>query len=551
MAEIRQARLLIRDRQVTGGSLPADALMAEPFVNLYDGILKFSGVTGGSYEPSDVASVFEVGSKLYNSKITNRLSVNDNFIISGDTGLISTYNGVSGAGLVGKFLSGTTGGFVLGNITDIQGVTTRVQPGVNITTGGTDNFPTVNLVASPSVNNLTFSGTATGGNISATNISGSTFYSGSTNVETIIYNIVNGTELNDITRVQPGKNTTTGGTANLPTVNIVDSPSFNNILFSGTAIGGTVQAGAGTFTSLSAGTLSGGTILSGGTNLYSIFQTIGDVDGVANVNAGSNIVTGGTATSPIISVVASPSFNQLTASGLTSLANASATNMSASTFYSGSTNIETIIYNIASATEDITRVQPGTNITTGGTANFPVINVASSPVFTGLVSATGFTDSSLTAGRVVYVGASGRLVDEAGFEYDQAANLLKSSKIQVGNPGDTGTTTTIYGDVLVIGQAISGFTSELYIEDSLIELNYNPTGSTAATSIGAGWSIQDGSGVAGTDVLFDIRGAATGLANRSFATNLFDIRIRETGTASSPNGLRLIAETDIIDGGSY
>ncbi len=75
----------------------------------------------------------------------------------------------------------------------------------------------------------------------------------------------------------------------------------------------------------------------------------------------------------------------------------------------------------------------------------------------------------------------------------------------------------------------------------------NPTASTISTSLGAGWSIQDGSGVGGTDVLFDIRGAATGVANRSFATNLNDIRIRETGTISAPNGVRLIAENDIVD----
>jgi hypothetical protein len=303
---------------------------------------------------------------------------------------------------------------------------------------------------------------------------------------------------------------------------------------------------------MSAATLSGGTILSGGTNLYSIFQKIGDVDGVANVNAGSNITTGGTAISPIINLAASPSVNNITFSGTAiggtvqagagTFTSMSAATLSGGTILSGGTNLYDIFVDSVSA---------GSNITLGGTAGNPIINVANSPVFTGLVSATGFTDSSLTAGRVVYVGASGRLVDEAGFEYDAAANLLKTGTIQVGTPGATGTTATIYGDVLVIGQAISGFTSELYIEDNLIELNYNPTASTASTSLGAGWSIQDGSGSAGTDVLWDVRGTSTGLANRSFATNLFDLRIRETGTVSAPNGLRVIAETDIIDGGSY
>ncbi len=103
----------------------------------------------------------------------------------------------------------------------------------------------------------------------------------------------------------------------------------------------------------------------------------------------------------------------------------------------------------------------------------------------------------------------------------------------------------------MMGAAISAFTSQLYIEDNNIQLNYNPTADTTSTSLGAGWTIQDGSGSAGTDVLFDIRGASTGVANRSFSTNLNDIRIRETGTVSAPNGSRVLAENDTLDGGSY
>ena len=105
--------------------------------------------------------------------------------------------------------------------------------------------------------------------------------------------------------------------------------------------------------------------------------------------------------------------------------------------------------------------------------------------------------------------------------------------------------------MLVLGEAISGFTSQLYIEDNFIELNYNPTASTESTSLGAGWSIQDGSGVAGTDVFLDIRGASTGVANRGFATNLNDIYLRESGTVSSPNGVRVLAEYDTLDGGNF
>ena len=117
-------------------------------------------------------------------------------------------------------------------------------------------------------------GTVTGGtnfsSLSATTLSGGTILSGGTN----LYSIFSTTDTNDITRVQPGSNIATGGTANAPTVSLAASPSVNNITFSGTAIGGSVQAGAGTFTSLSATTLSGGTILSGGTNLQTTFNTI-------------------------------------------------------------------------------------------------------------------------------------------------------------------------------------------------------------------------------------------------------------------------------------
>lgn len=47
---------------------------------------------------------------------------------------------------------------------------TNVQPGSNITTGGTANNPTINLVDSPSINNLNFSGTSTGPFVVSTGI---------------------------------------------------------------------------------------------------------------------------------------------------------------------------------------------------------------------------------------------------------------------------------------------------------------------------------------------------------------------------------------------
>lgn len=89
--------------------------------------------------------------------------------------------------------------------------------------------------------NDAFSGTAEFNNIileSGANFSGGTgggiFYSGGTDLYNIFLTTADG---NDITRIQPGSNITTGGTANDPTVSLVASPSVNNITFSGTAFG--------------------------------------------------------------------------------------------------------------------------------------------------------------------------------------------------------------------------------------------------------------------------------------------------------------------------
>jgi len=408
MADIRPVKITLRDRQTAGGSIPSDALFGEPFVNLYNGVLRFSGITGGDYENSTQTGVFEVGSTLYNQFISNRLNINNNFIVSGDTGFISTYGGTSGVGLVGKFLSGTSNGFVVADISSIQGVQTYVQPGTNITTGGTIGEPIISVVSSPSFNNLNYSGTSTGGNSIATNVSATTFYSAGTNIETVINSIVSASGPH--TLVQPGTNTTTGGTSALPTVNLVSSPSVNGISFSGTGTGNILNA--------------------------------------------------------------------------------------------------------------------------------------------QILTATAITDSNLTSGQAVYASTGGLLKTDSGFTYDDAASTLFTQNIEVGSSSMSGSV-TIWGDVLVMGQSISAFTSQLYVEDNNIELNYNPTASTTSTSLGAGWTIQDGDGTASGDVFMDIRGTATGVANRSFSTNLQNIRVGETGTLSSPNGNFLLKVTDILDGGSY
>lgn len=117
----------------------------------------------------------------------------------------------------------------------------------------------------------------TGGTVSGDlfvngSLSANTLFSGSTDVETIIYNILAGAPSGDITRVQPGTNITTGGTANNPIVNTVDSPSFNNIEFSGTATGG----------SLSVNDVSASTIYIGGINISGATTSLKTKSGIVS-----------------------------------------------------------------------------------------------------------------------------------------------------------------------------------------------------------------------------------------------------------------------------
>jgi len=198
---------------------------------------------------------------------------------------------------------------------------------------------------------------------------------------------------------------------------------------------------------------------------------------------------------------------------------------------------------------------------------------------------SGLTISNLTAGRVVYVGTGGELTDESGFEYNDTTNLLTVGDLNVTNA--SGTTATIgqgglvigsggstsspgigdliiHGDLTVFGDTTTISTSELYVEDPQITLNYNPTGDTSSTSIASGLRIQDGDG-SGSDVFYTVAQmntftggdvteytGANGYTNRAFLTQLNDIVIRNTNSNNgAPDGARVLAEGDVLDGGQY
>ena len=414
---IRDTKLVTKNSQIVNRPLPNSGLLTgEAIVNTADGIMWFSGVTTSSSEwtPAGTGATestfFEVGSNLYDLRLRNK---------------ITQYENISGAGLTGKFLSGTTNGFVLADIADIADSTD------SYVTGGTYNSTSDEITLSLNLGKP------------------------------------------DVTITGVTDTFTTGGT-------LVGSTAYFD---------------------LNDGSLSA----------YTLDLSALDVN---------------------------------------------------DTFFSGYS------YNASNNTFTINR-NDGTDFTAQ-------INAVS-----------GLSITNLTDGRVVYVGAGGQLTDEAGFEYDEGTDTLLAGNINtsatgsafvgtggltVGSGGSTSTSGTgdvvIHGNLTVFGDAITASTGELYIEDNQITLNYNPTGDTSPSSVGAGLLIQDGDG-SNNDVNFDIRSmnGFTGLTasevpdiseytgpdgyeNRAFVTQLNDLVIR-SNDVTIPNGVRVLAEFDILDGGQY
>jgi len=169
----RNAIHILKNTLFPSQALPSSAYLGEPLVNLGDGIMFFSGGTSGSptWVPSgpsgNSVNYFEIGSNLYDLKIRNK---------------ITHYNGQNN--LSGLFLSGSTNGFVLANISSIQGTDTYVTGftynNTNVITlsqnqGQVDKTVDISTLASITVNgNVTITGTTTTGNLIVNNPSGTT-----------------------------------------------------------------------------------------------------------------------------------------------------------------------------------------------------------------------------------------------------------------------------------------------------------------------------------------------------------------------------------------
>ena len=612
----RDTRLVIKNNQVPNAPFSgASVLVGEAIVNTADGIMMFSGssLSTSEWTPAGTggnATFFEVGSNLYDLKLRNR---------------ITKYEGQSGSNLVGKFLSGTTNGFVLADITDISDSVDSYVSGATwnpnvLTLSLKNNKPDV-LVTIDSFSGLSVDGlTITGTGLYNTTTSG-------TNPNEIVnVNFLTGfTQINDVY--------VTGSTL---TVADNDTNTQQSILdYHGSPIGGPYFIDTqNTFTT-------GGTYNSGSTSLdfkrndgvtYSVNLSTLDINDTKvtgfTYNPSSNTFTisdsDNNSYSSTINVVSGLTINgNLSVTGNTSLQSLTGT----SALFSGSgSNVLTVVgsggtlFSVSGSNGEIFTVHDnntGPIFNVNSINNTPIFEVYSggSSLFYGTVTVTGNTTlySGLTAntlnlsstpvlnnsntqfltrnisnGNVEVTSLSAITSLDTfvtGFTYSSGSNTftIKQNQGQSNLTASFDTVSgltvsndlTVVGNLTVFGQAISAFTNELYVEDSNITLNYNPTGSTTVTSVNAGLTIQDGNGISGGDVKLDIvrmenltgltstqvpdvseYTSSTGFVNRGWITELNDIVIRSTdttdnGTTGSINGVRVLTEWDILDGGQY
>lgn len=201
----REVKYIFRKKDTSGSTLPSDGMVAEPFVNTFEGRMFFYGTPGGSYSAvTGQPNVFEVGANvdyIYAKSGITTPYINAGIMLSGGTNLYDIFipSGSSTGG----------GGY-------------PIQPGLNTYTGGTYSSQTINVSAA-TLDNLSVSGATSLGSVSAT-----TLISGSTN----LYDIFDVKGSEDITRVQPGANTYTAGTDNNPSVN-VSAATLDNLAVSG------------------------------------------------------------------------------------------------------------------------------------------------------------------------------------------------------------------------------------------------------------------------------------------------------------------------------
>jgi hypothetical protein len=608
----RRATLIIKNNSIPSAPFTGTTLLqGEGIVNTADGIMMFSGVTQSTSEwtpagTGGAASFFEVGSNLYDLRLRNR---------------ITKYENISGAGLVNKFLSGTTAGFVLADISAIQGVDSYVtggtynpttdtitltlsegKPNVNIT-GITDNFTTgATLIGSTAYFNRNDTLSAYTLDLSTFISTGDTYvtaYTYSNNVFTIARNqgLPNLSVLmNAVTGLTVNGNLTVTGNTNVQalTATTISATTYYNLPVDVYVTGGTVSRTNNNtsllFTNNTGGTFNVSTIVdtfvTGGTynttgGTITFTNNSGNTFNVTGITGSDTFTTAFTYSNNVFTIKQNQGQPDLTAlintmTGLTINGNLTVT---------GTTSLSGLSYYYQTVS--------GTNPKEIANVEYVTAYTQTNDVYVTGATYTGATNNTNnTSFNLLYHGTplngpyslNGKDTFITGTTW--TPNILTSkrndgavfnttidtfSALTITNDLNVGGNTIIQGSLTVFGPSISAFTSQLYVEDPNITLNYNPTGSTVATSLCAGWTVQDGNGIAGGDVFYNIRAmnaftgltpteipditeytGANGFENRAWVTQLNDIVIRNTDdSCTAPNGVRVLAEWDILDGGSF
>lgn len=210
--------------------------------------------------------------------------------------------------------------------------------------------------------------------------------------------------------------------------------------------------------------LSGGTLAfnsSGGT-MFSIDDTttgslfsVNDISGlpILEVFSDDRLVAGKFGTDAFVVSGTNVNINgTLIATGTSYLNTISAITINATTIISGSTNLYDIFD--AKGSEDITRVQPGINVYTGGTENNPTVNISAATLDNINVSGASFFDS--LSANTIYSGSTS--IDEViNSVIDNSFNniLQTSSDIVLNDVNQILIVNSITGITVTLPQIIS------------------------------------------------------------------------------------------------
>jgi fibronectin-binding autotransporter adhesin len=527
MANTRYVTLLTKQSNQPSSALPSSAATGEALVNTADGKVYYKGYISGTgsttYVPSlSNAAFFEVGSHLSQLKLDDK---------------IITYSGVSN--LSGLFLSGTSNGFVLAPISSIVTTDTYL-------TGGTFNYGTHTLTlnlnnGAPSVNVTGFTdiyvtGSSFNNNLlTITNNTGGTFSTLINNFTGLTVNgTISATTISATTFYGNGANLTGVATANTFTTASTYNASTGTLSF--TRNDGNTYT-AGTWSYISAATLSSGNVLSITSNGGSVVTT--------TINA----ATGGTYSNGTITLAGSGTLGTIT--GLT---------QSAATIYTSdgtlqanrTVGLSSYTLNFSSATAPNTLFLSGGSVGIGtATPTFKLDVNGGVRAVNGFYSTSAFT-GSYTDGLVAdYITGNGRISVGSGDSItfynngpNTTANMIISSGGSVGigtiTPTNQLTVSASSNPVKFIGIQ-SATDSQFITQDATGVLHYRSdvltgTQSTSAVTLSSNvLSVAlNGGGTTATTI-----NAATG-GTYSNGT----ITLAGTGTLSNITGLPLITPYD-------